>query len=169
MPAFIAFSFASPTVPTRRRSQLFTPRVGDATTEAPTQTLRLDGNVATDRQAVWSCQLSHPPASHCTLVAENGDALVGFARTGSRRGPDLGRPPGHTARRVRAEAQSDRWQPPASDGPDGRRSRERPLPMGPRAERVRAGPLRGAKQVGLRRVSPPGGDPSRLCGAPRAF
>src|SRR5262249_10452725 len=130
MPAFIAFSFASPTVPTRRRSQLFTPRVGDATTEAPTQTLRLDGNVATDRQAVWSCQLSHPPASHCTLVAENGDALVGFARTGSRRGPDLGRPPGHTARRVRAEAQSDRWQPPGSDGPDGRRSRERPLPMG---------------------------------------
>ena len=41
----------------------------------------LDGDVATDRLAVWSGRLRDPRADTCTIVAEDDGALVGFAHT----------------------------------------------------------------------------------------
>jgi ribosomal protein S18 acetylase RimI-like enzyme len=41
----------------------------------------LDGGVARDRLAVWSGRLSDPGTDSCTIVAEDGDALAGFAHT----------------------------------------------------------------------------------------
>ena len=41
----------------------------------------LDGDVATDRLAVWSGRLRRPRADCCTIVAEDGGSLVGFAHT----------------------------------------------------------------------------------------
>jgi ribosomal protein S18 acetylase RimI-like enzyme len=41
----------------------------------------LDGDVATDRLAVWTGLLSHPGADSSTIVAEDAGVLVGFAHT----------------------------------------------------------------------------------------
>jgi len=41
----------------------------------------LDGDVAADRLAVWTGRLSDPGADSCTIVAEDAGALVGFAHT----------------------------------------------------------------------------------------
>jgi ribosomal protein S18 acetylase RimI-like enzyme len=41
----------------------------------------LDGDVASDRRVVWSDRLSDSGTDSCTLVAEDGGALVGFAHT----------------------------------------------------------------------------------------
>src|SRR5437588_2985928 len=41
----------------------------------------LDGDVLTDRLAVWTGQRSNPAAEHRTLVAQCGEAVVGFAHT----------------------------------------------------------------------------------------
>jgi ribosomal protein S18 acetylase RimI-like enzyme len=41
----------------------------------------LDGDVATDRLAVWTARLSDPGADSCTIVAEDAGGLVGFAHT----------------------------------------------------------------------------------------
>jgi ribosomal protein S18 acetylase RimI-like enzyme len=41
----------------------------------------LDGDVARDRRAVWGGRLSDPGPHSCTIVAEDGGALAGFAHT----------------------------------------------------------------------------------------
>jgi ribosomal protein S18 acetylase RimI-like enzyme len=41
----------------------------------------LDGDVLTDRMAVWGDRLSRPDAPHFTVVADDGESVVGFAHT----------------------------------------------------------------------------------------
>jgi GNAT superfamily N-acetyltransferase len=41
----------------------------------------LDGDVLTDRVEVWTTRLSDPTDTACTVLAEEGDELVGFAHT----------------------------------------------------------------------------------------
>lgn len=41
----------------------------------------LDGDVVSDRLAVWTDRLREPPAGTCTVVAEVAGAVVGFAHT----------------------------------------------------------------------------------------
>lgn len=41
----------------------------------------LDGPVDADRHAVWSERLGEEPVAHYTVVAVDGDELVGFAHT----------------------------------------------------------------------------------------
>jgi GNAT superfamily N-acetyltransferase len=41
----------------------------------------LDGDVAADRQAVWTERLGQPDPGRFTILAEDGDVLVGFAHT----------------------------------------------------------------------------------------
>lgn len=41
----------------------------------------LDGEVAADRLAVWSERLTKPRPDQCTIVAEQGGVVVGFAHT----------------------------------------------------------------------------------------
>ena len=41
----------------------------------------LDGDVASDRVAVWTGRLGAPGSDSCTIVAVDGDALAGFAHT----------------------------------------------------------------------------------------
>jgi len=41
----------------------------------------LDHDVVADRRAVWGDRLKEPDAGCCTILVEDGDALVGFAHT----------------------------------------------------------------------------------------
>jgi ribosomal protein S18 acetylase RimI-like enzyme len=41
----------------------------------------LDGDVQADRRAVWQARLADGGGGRCTIVAESGDTLVGFAHT----------------------------------------------------------------------------------------
>jgi GNAT superfamily N-acetyltransferase len=41
----------------------------------------LDGDIGTDRLAVWSDRLGRHDPRACTIVAADGDALIGFAHT----------------------------------------------------------------------------------------
>jgi ribosomal protein S18 acetylase RimI-like enzyme len=41
----------------------------------------LDGDVVTERRAVWTDRLARPEPTHCTIVAERNGELVGFAHT----------------------------------------------------------------------------------------
>jgi len=133
----------------------------------------LDGDVATDRHAVWIRQLRNPPASHCTLVAENGGALVGFAHTVLNDDPTWGalldnlhvafvlKRNGVGSSLLAATAQTVAARTPESG-----------LYLWVLEQNTSAQAFyeaRGGKRVGRRLISPPGGDPSRLSGAPSAF
>ena len=50
----------------------------------------LDGNVLTDRRTVWGERLAAAGADSITIVAEDGGALVGFARTHLDKHQELG-------------------------------------------------------------------------------
>jgi GNAT superfamily N-acetyltransferase len=41
----------------------------------------LDGDVTANRRVVWSDRLEEPDAGRCTILAAEGDGLVGFAHT----------------------------------------------------------------------------------------
>jgi ribosomal protein S18 acetylase RimI-like enzyme len=41
----------------------------------------LDGDVVSDRQQVWRSRLAEPQNSHFTVVARQGDEILGFAHT----------------------------------------------------------------------------------------
>src|SRR5712691_80264 len=41
----------------------------------------LDGDVLADRLTVWTRQLGQPATEHRTVVAQHGEAVVGFAHT----------------------------------------------------------------------------------------
>jgi ribosomal protein S18 acetylase RimI-like enzyme len=133
----------------------------------------LDGDVATDRQTVWIRQLSNPPASHCTLVAEDGDVLVGFAHSVFDDDPTWGalldnlhvvfalKRNGIGTSLLTATARTVVARAPDSG-----------LYLWVLEQNTTAQAFyeaRGGKRVDRRLVSPPGGDPSRLSGTPSAF
>ncbi len=41
----------------------------------------LDNDVLADRMSVWTARLLTPPGDACTLVADSGEGIVGFAHT----------------------------------------------------------------------------------------
>jgi len=129
--------------------------------------------VVTDRQAVWIRQLSDPPASHCTLVAENGDVLVGFAHTVLDDDPTWGALLDnlHVAfalkrNRIGSSLLAATARTVAARAPE---SGLYLWVLEQNASALAFYEARGGKRVGRRLVSPPGGDPSRLSGAPSAF
>lgn len=50
----------------------------------------LDGDVVADRLAVWSDRLREPSTGRCTILAEDGARLVGFAHTVFEEDPTWG-------------------------------------------------------------------------------
>jgi len=50
----------------------------------------LDGDVFADRLTVWSARLAQPSNDHFTIVADDGDSIVGFAHTILDQHPELG-------------------------------------------------------------------------------
>ena len=133
----------------------------------------LDGDVATDRRRVWSSRLTNPPATHCTLVAESGGALVGFAHTVLDDDPTWGALLDnlHVAFALKrnrvgttllaAAARTVAVRTPTSGLYLWVLEQNTPAQAFYEA--------RGGTRVGRRLVSPPGGDPTRLNGAPSAF
>jgi GNAT superfamily N-acetyltransferase len=131
----------------------------------------LDGDVAADRLAVWTCQLRESQSGHCTIVAEEKGSVVGFAHTvldddltwgalldnlhvvhGLKRRGIGTRLMGVTARCVRERTPSSGlylWV------------LEQNTPAQAFYE------ARGGRLVGRGVVGPPGGDPARLKGSPR--
>ncbi|MEE6307866.1 GNAT family N-acetyltransferase [Plantactinospora veratri] len=132
----------------------------------------LDGDVAADRHSVWSARLAAPTNSQ-TVVAEDDSRLVGFVHVVFDHDPSWGslidnlhvvhgrQRTGvgttllaHAARAVLEHATAERmylWV----------------LEQNTAAQRFYR--ACGARGVETATVSPPGGDPSRLNGAPRKF
>ena len=133
----------------------------------------LDGDVATDRQAVWTRQLSNPPACHCALVAENGDALVGLAHTVLDDDPTWGALLDnlHVVFALKRNRIGSNLLA-ATARTVAARTPESGLYLWVLEQNTPAQAFyeaRGAKRVGRQLVSPPGDIPSRLSGAPSAF
>jgi ribosomal protein S18 acetylase RimI-like enzyme len=133
----------------------------------------LDGDVAADRLLVWRERLAEPDPFRCTLLAEDGDELVGFAHTVFEDDPTWG-------------ALLDNLHVAASRKRSGIGSSL--LALTAKAvirRRVWTGlylwcaeqntdaqafyQARGGTFVGSRRSSPPGGVPGRLIGSPFAL
>ncbi|WP_433130028.1 N-acetyltransferase family protein [Micromonospora sp. CA-240977] len=132
----------------------------------------LDGDVVADRRAVWTARLATPTRSH-TVVAEDDDRLVGFIHVVFDQDPRWGSLVdnlhvahdrqrngvgtallAHAARAVVEHARAGGmylWV----------------LEQNTAAQRFYR--ACEARHVETARVSPPGGDPSRLNGSPRRF
>jgi GNAT superfamily N-acetyltransferase len=150
----------------------------------------LDGDVATDRMAVWSDRLQRPDAVSCTILAEDGDGLVGFAHVvfdddpawgalldnlhvvhGHKRGGI-----GSRLLALTAEAVIERTQaPPAPTAPAPAEPAQTggSPPAGlylwvleQNADAQAFYEARGGRCVGRGLTDPPGGDSSRLNGSP---
>ena len=105
----------------------------------------LDGEVAVDRLAVWSERLRDPDPRRCTIVAE-ADRIVGFANTIFEDDPawralldNL-----HVADGQQRRGIGSRLVAMTARAVDGASGRKRPVRLGPRAKRRRAGLLSGA-------------------------
>jgi ribosomal protein S18 acetylase RimI-like enzyme len=134
----------------------------------------LDGDVLADRLVLWTRQLSRPAVEHRTIVAQHREDVVGFAHTvlddDAVYGALLDNL--HVAYALKGQgigtALLSATASAVIDGPCASRG----LYLWVLEQNTAAQGFyeaRGGKQVGRRRVAPPGGDPARLNGAPEAF
>ena len=128
----------------------------------------LDGDVLTERLAIWAARLRDQPADRFTIVAEKAGSLVGFAHSILDEDPTWGAlldnlHVAHTHQRqgigtglMALTAQAVIEQRPSSG-----------LFLWVLEQNVRAQRFyeaRGGRRVDRGHVHPPSGDPSRLCG-----
>jgi len=134
----------------------------------------LDGEVLADRLTVWTRQLGQPAVEHRTLVAQSGEAVVGFAHTvlddDAVSGALLDNL--HVAYAWKGQGIGTELLAATASAVLDSSSASCGLYLLVLEQNTAAQAFyeaRGGKQVGRRRVAPPGGDPARLNGAPEAL
>jgi ribosomal protein S18 acetylase RimI-like enzyme len=130
----------------------------------------LDGDVATDRMAVWADRLRTPDPGCSTIVAEAGGGLIGFAHTVFDDDPTWGALLDnlHVASGHQRGGVGSRLLALTAQSVTERRDRTG-LYLWVLEQNVDAQAFyraRGGRRVGRRSASPPGGFPDRLNGSP---
>jgi ribosomal protein S18 acetylase RimI-like enzyme len=134
----------------------------------------LDGDVVADRLQVWSERLAQPDDGSCTIVAIDGEAeVVGLAHTIFDADPTLGALVDnlHVVLGLKRRGVGTRLMAVTAEAVVGRRPGSglylRVLEQNTAAQAFYD--AIGGARVGRELVSPPGGVPDRLHGAPSAF